>query len=97
MEKANVSLAEILRLARERTGLTQEELSASSGVSVRTISHLECGAVARPRAATVRRLAVALHLDQDTSEKLHMISRAHSEDLLAALSRAGFSASQGSP
>ncbi|MGF1430763.1 helix-turn-helix domain-containing protein [Kitasatospora sp. LaBMicrA B282] len=88
MDNESPDLAVLLRLARERIGLTQQELSESSGVSVRTISHLECREVARPRAATVRRLASALGLDPAAAEKLHMISRAHGGDFAAVLSRA---------
>ncbi|MFG1603331.1 ATP-binding protein [Actinoplanes sp. NPDC049265] len=54
-----------LRTARRRCGLTQEELAAHSGVSVRNIRDLETGRIARPRPATVRRLADALGLSGD--------------------------------
>lgn len=54
-----------LRTARRRCGLTQEELAADSGVSVRNIRDLETGRIARPRPATVRRLAEALGLSDD--------------------------------
>ena len=54
-----------LRTARRRCGLTQEELAADSGVSVRNIRDLETGRIARPRPATVRRLAEGLGLTGD--------------------------------
>ncbi|WP_198655346.1 ATP-binding protein [Streptomyces geranii] len=52
----------MLRDHRRRLGLTQEELAERSGVSVRTICHVETGRIERPRPATVRRLAGALAL-----------------------------------
>ncbi|WP_416967916.1 ATP-binding protein [Streptomyces sp. 4F14] len=55
-------LGELLRGHRRRLGLSQEELADRSGVSVRTISHVETGRIARPRPATVRHLADALGL-----------------------------------
>ncbi|MFF3380849.1 ATP-binding protein [Streptomyces sp. NPDC002680] len=55
-------LGEVLRDHRRRLGLTQEELAERSGVSVRTICHVETGRIERPRPATVRRLADALAL-----------------------------------
>ncbi|MFM9443622.1 helix-turn-helix transcriptional regulator [Streptomyces acidiscabies] len=53
---------ELLRGHRRRLGLSQEELADRSGVSVRTISHVETGRIARPRLTTVRQLADALDL-----------------------------------
>ncbi|MDX3383371.1 tetratricopeptide repeat protein [Streptomyces niveiscabiei] len=55
-------LGELLRGHRRRLGLSQEELADRSGVSVRTISHVETGRIARPRLTTVRQLADALDL-----------------------------------
>ncbi|HYS39461.1 MAG TPA: helix-turn-helix transcriptional regulator, partial [Pseudonocardiaceae bacterium] len=45
---------------RRLAGLTQEELSARSGLSTRAISDLERGRVDRPRRRTVEALASAL-------------------------------------
>ncbi|GLZ01929.1 XRE family transcriptional regulator [Actinoplanes sp. NBRC 103695] len=47
---------------RRKAGLTQDELAARTGVSVRGIRDLEAGRVARPRASTVRLLADAFRL-----------------------------------
>ena len=47
-----------LRYVRELRGLTQPELAAASGVSMRTIVNEEHGGEARP--STARKLAVAL-------------------------------------
>jgi tetratricopeptide (TPR) repeat protein/DNA-binding XRE family transcriptional regulator len=47
---------------RRRAGLTQEELAARTGLSVRSIRDLESGRVNRPRPSTVRLLADAFGL-----------------------------------
>jgi len=51
-----------LRRYRAAAGLTQEELAARAGVSVRSVGDLERGAGHRPRTDTVRLLAEALDL-----------------------------------
>jgi transcriptional regulator with XRE-family HTH domain len=53
----------VLRRCRLAAGLSQEELAARAGVSVRGIGDLEQGRRAAPRFATVRLLAGALGLD----------------------------------
>ncbi len=53
----------LLRESRVRAGLTQHELAERARVSVRTVRALENGAVARPQAASLRRLAAALDVD----------------------------------
>ncbi|PXY29108.1 XRE family transcriptional regulator [Prauserella coralliicola] len=55
----------LLRDARRRAGLTQDELAARSGVGVRTIRRLETGSGTDPRIGTVTLLAVALDVTQD--------------------------------
>jgi tetratricopeptide (TPR) repeat protein/DNA-binding SARP family transcriptional activator/DNA-binding XRE family transcriptional regulator len=52
----------LLRSYRLRAGLSQEELSARSGVGVRTLRDLEQGRVVRPRTGSMERLAAALAL-----------------------------------
>ncbi|MBT2898862.1 helix-turn-helix domain-containing protein [Streptomyces sp. McG3] len=51
-----------LQTARRRAGLTQEQLAAASGVSIRAIRDLELGRAQRPRKETIRLLADALGL-----------------------------------
>lgn len=63
----------LLRDARRRAGLTQEELAARSGVGVRTIRRLETGSGTNPRIGTVTLLADALE-----------VTPAERRDLLAA-------------
>jgi DNA-binding SARP family transcriptional activator/tetratricopeptide (TPR) repeat protein/DNA-binding XRE family transcriptional regulator len=53
----------LLRESRIRAGLTQHELAGRARVSVRTVRALENGAVARPQAASLRRLAAVLDVD----------------------------------
>jgi tetratricopeptide (TPR) repeat protein/transcriptional regulator with XRE-family HTH domain len=51
-----------VRAHRQRLGMSQEDLAACAGVSVRTIRNLEAGRTERPRPGTVRLLADALEL-----------------------------------
>ncbi len=53
-----------LREVRERKFITQEELSARTGMSVSNISRVENG-LQRPRITTVRKLAAALGIDPE--------------------------------
>jgi transcriptional regulator with XRE-family HTH domain len=50
----------LLREVRHTAGLTQEDLAAASGLSVRAISDLECGRARYPHFRSVRLLADAL-------------------------------------
>ncbi len=54
------TIGERLRSARLRLGLSQEDLAATSGVPVVTISRVENNRFETPRPATVRKLAGAL-------------------------------------
>ncbi|MDI1461182.1 tetratricopeptide repeat protein [Catellatospora sp. KI3] len=58
-----------LRALRTQALLTQEELAASSGLSVRQIRELEAGRVAAPRPSSVRALADALALSPEDRER----------------------------
>jgi predicted ATPase/DNA-binding XRE family transcriptional regulator len=60
-----LTFADALRRFRQRSGLTQEELAAHTGLGVRTISDLERGISRTPRLDTVIRLADALHLSDE--------------------------------
>ncbi|MBP2471535.1 DNA-binding SARP family transcriptional activator/tetratricopeptide (TPR) repeat protein/DNA-binding XRE family transcriptional regulator [Crossiella equi] len=64
-----------LRAARLRRGLTQEELAARAGLSVRTVRGVEHGAVRAPRGDTLRRLAEAVGLPEEgelDGDELHL-------------------------
>lgn len=50
----------VLREQRKSMGMTQSEFSRLSGVSVRTIRHIEQGCVEQPRHESVRRLCAVL-------------------------------------
>src|SRR5947207_3031390 len=50
----------MLRARRIEAGLTQEQLADMSGLSVRTISDIECGRTARPRRSSAALLEAAL-------------------------------------
>jgi len=64
-----------LRRRREAAGLTQEELSKRSGLSVRAIGNLERLA-AKPHARSVRLIVAALGLPADAADDLVTRSRA---------------------
>src|SRR5689334_18752377 len=51
-----------VRAHRRRLGMSQEELAARTGVSVRGIRNLEAGRTGRPRPGTIRLLADAFEL-----------------------------------
>jgi transcriptional regulator with XRE-family HTH domain len=70
--------AALLRRHRTAAGLTQDELSAGSGVSVQAISTLERGTRRYPQPSTVAALAEALHLDADQARPRHRTSSAPS-------------------
>src|SRR5215831_2578017 len=52
-----------VRVHRQRLGMSQEDLAARTGVSVRSIRNLEAGRTGRPRPGTVRLLADAFDLE----------------------------------
>lgn len=76
--------AGLLRDLRIRAGWTQEELAEAAGVSVRTVSGLERGAIQRPQRETVELLADALGLDRDVRIAFAGIARGHVLDLPVA-------------
>jgi transcriptional regulator with XRE-family HTH domain/tetratricopeptide (TPR) repeat protein len=59
-----------LRRQREASGLTQEELAARSGLSVRALSDLERGRSHRPHPRSIRMVAKALELPESIGDKL---------------------------
>ena len=61
-DHAQQGFGALLRAARERALLSQEELAARAGVSPRTLRYLESGRTRRPRLASVRILADTLGL-----------------------------------
>ncbi|MDG4861967.1 helix-turn-helix domain-containing protein [Streptomyces sp. T-3] len=68
----NQQLSQLLKEARTRAGLTQEQLAGLSTVSVRAIRDLELGRVQRPRKDTIRLLADAMRLSGPRRAALEM-------------------------
>jgi predicted ATPase/transcriptional regulator with XRE-family HTH domain len=64
VSEGTASFGDLLRQLRSAASLSQEELAARAGVSVRAISDLERGARHAPRPETVRTLAEALALGE---------------------------------
>jgi transcriptional regulator with XRE-family HTH domain len=58
--ETEASFGHLLRVARMQAGMTQEDLAARSGLSVRAISDLERGCTGRPYFRSVRLLADGL-------------------------------------
>ncbi|MFF0374218.1 helix-turn-helix domain-containing protein [Actinoplanes missouriensis] len=69
-------LGKRLRQARQTAGLTMEQLSESSGVSVRAISDLERGHIRAPQPRTLTALSVALGMTAAEHERLAGDARA---------------------
>ncbi|MGW2546516.1 helix-turn-helix domain-containing protein, partial [Kitasatospora sp. NPDC001574] len=61
--QSTAGFGEVLRIRRERVGLTQQVLADHATLSVRAIRDMESGRVQRPRQETVRLLADALRLE----------------------------------
>ncbi len=66
---------DLLRRSRLAAGLTQEELAAQAGLSVRGLSDLERGARLAPRRETVQLLAEALQLSAAERTQLEAAAR----------------------
>lgn len=59
------AIADLIRSGRLRKGLNQEDLAQRAGVSRTTLHHLERGAIHKPRASTLSRLATVLEISPD--------------------------------
>src|SRR5215211_5265041 len=73
--ETSASFGDLLRQVRSASSLSQEELAQRSGLSVRGISDLERGARSAPRLETVRLLADALGVDQESRTALLAAAR----------------------
>jgi predicted ATPase/DNA-binding XRE family transcriptional regulator len=67
MEQEAPGFGRLVQRYRLAVGWTQEELAERAGLSARAISDLERGVKSQPRLDTVRRLAQALQLDEETA------------------------------
>jgi transcriptional regulator with XRE-family HTH domain/tetratricopeptide (TPR) repeat protein len=63
-------LGEVLRQARRRAGLTQEQVAEQAGLSVRALSDLERGRTSKPHRRSVESLAAALGLAESEYGRL---------------------------
>lgn len=70
MDGKNESLGRRLHDHRARAGLTQRELAGRAGISVRALRDIEHDHTRRPRARSVRDLAVALGIADDERRRL---------------------------
>ncbi len=70
------SFALALKQLRLRQGLTQDQLAARSGVSVRSLSDLERGVSRAPHRDTIQLISVALDLEEEETERLLALARA---------------------
>ncbi len=75
MTASTTGFAHLLRLYRQRAGLSQEELAERASVSARAVSDMERGLRKQPRPETLRLLADALALDAD--ERTLFFASAH--------------------
>ncbi|MFC9848835.1 BTAD domain-containing putative transcriptional regulator [Streptomyces sp. NPDC060223] len=60
---------------RRRSGLSQSELAARSGMSTRALRDIERGRVARPQLRTIQRLVAALELSDGEAQELYAADR----------------------
>jgi transcriptional regulator with XRE-family HTH domain/tetratricopeptide (TPR) repeat protein len=79
-----VGFGVLLRSLRERALVSQEELAARAGLSVRAIGNLEQGRVAQPRGESVRLLADALALAGPERQQFEDAARPRSGGLPGA-------------
>jgi transcriptional regulator with XRE-family HTH domain len=75
-----VGFGVLLRSLRERALVSQKELAARAGVSVRAIGNLEQGRVGQPRGVSVRLLADALGLVGPERRQFEDAARQRFED-----------------
>lgn len=57
-----ISLGEWLERARERRGLSQNQLAIAAGVDPSTINKMEAGLIETPRKSTLKKIAFALNV-----------------------------------
>ncbi|NNN37584.1 helix-turn-helix domain-containing protein [Streptomyces sp. S3(2020)] len=78
------SFGSLLQFHRNREGYTQQQLADFSALSVRAIRDLEHGRVERPRQDTVRLLADALRLDEESRDAFAKAARSVPPDRAGA-------------
>jgi transcriptional regulator with XRE-family HTH domain len=83
------SFGPLLRRLRQESGLTIEELSHASGVSVRAIGDMERGVSRSPQRRTVQALAEALRVDEEQRAELAEAARVGRPRLSGPVTGAG--------
>jgi transcriptional regulator with XRE-family HTH domain len=68
------SIAEVIRAARARAGLTQENLAELAGVSTRTVRNLETRRIVAPRLSSLRALVDVLGIDAAIAAELYVLA-----------------------
>src|SRR5579859_3262561 len=69
------AIGALVRRVRQRAGLTQEEVAAKTGLSVRAIGDLERGLTTKPHRSSLELLAEVLELPEPTRAQLIEPSR----------------------
>ncbi|KOV86340.1 NB-ARC domain-containing protein [Nocardia sp. NRRL S-836] len=75
VDDSSDTLRELLKTYRVRAGLTQEELSDRSGISVRAISDMERGTAKSPQRRTIESLAPPLALTDEELTRLQKVAK----------------------
>ncbi len=63
IKKKGAELGRTVKSAREKLGLSQEQLAIKSDVRIETLKSIECGRVSTPNVFIISNLAVALKGD----------------------------------
>lgn len=64
-DKAEIALGKRLQQARQKAGLTQQELCHRAGISYSTLAKIERGAIKAPSIFTVQNIAAVLNVPME--------------------------------
>ena len=65
MSKTKSTIGKNIKKYREKLGISQDKLSKLAGITLHTITKIECGATPDPRIETVKKIAKALKVSLD--------------------------------
>jgi len=65
MSKTKSTIGKNIKKYREKIGISQDKLSKLAGITLHTITKIECGATPDPRIETVKKIADALGVSVD--------------------------------
>ena len=65
MSKTKSTIGKNIKRYREKLGISQDKLSKLAGITLHTITKIECGATPDPRIETVKKIADALGVSVD--------------------------------